>query len=182
MPGEVSAFAVSAGNPVRSWWGMVRVAGLAERLIASTDWSSLTEANGSAVSVGAALSELLKASTPEAISAPYWKIENHAVAQGALFEVSEVCVSVLVAALAEERPRHVRIAILELLFQVLSGSRAPKESVPIDIAERCRRAAREGLWGLVREAVSGERNAAWDVLDLLGLQDRLAPFRAKIDE
>lgn len=151
--------------------------GVAEHIIASTNWSALREAAGTAERVGSGLSRLLAAATPDEATDAYWEIENHAVVQGSLFEVAEASVSVLVAAFADERPRHVRIAALELLFQLLSGGPAAAPEVPRDIVERCRSAALEGLWGLAREAASGERDAALDVLDLLGLGSRVATIR-----
>jgi hypothetical protein len=145
---------------------------VAELLISSTDWTRLKELNGTSEKVGAALSALLSAQTPEAASAAYWRIENHAVVQGEVFEVGEACVKVLVAALADDRPGHVRIAALELLFQILSG-----DSADTSLLERCRSAAREGLWNLVREAIAGERDAAWDVLERLESGERLLWLR-----
>lgn len=98
----------------------------------------------------------------------YWGIENYAFAQGELFEVSEACSSVLVAALADPRQKWVRVSVLELLFQILSGYASTHEGTPADIVQRCRQAVREGLWLLLREALIGERDAALDVLDQLG--------------
>lgn len=152
--------------------------GVAEHIIASTRWSALREATGTAERVGSGLSRLLSAATPDEADRAYWEVENHAVVQGSLFEAAEASVSVLVAAFADERPRHVRIAALELLFQLLSGAPAAAHEVPRDIVERCRSAAREGLWCLAREAASGERRAALDVLELLHLGGRLDTIRA----
>jgi hypothetical protein len=149
--------------------------GVAELIVASTDWSRLREASGPADRVGHGLSQLLSAGTPEAASDAHWLIENHAVVQGEVFEVAEACVWVLAASLADDRPSHVRIAVLELLFQILVGRPSPQ--APTDIIERCKRAALEGLWGLVREATTGQREGAWDVLDQLSLGDRLAAMR-----
>jgi len=142
--------------------------GLAESIIATSNWSHLMAANGSGEPIRAALAALLAADTPDVADAASWRIENHAVVQGELFEVSEACVSVLVAALADPRPFWVRISILDLLFQFLSGGGSPTPGTPVDIRERCERAAREGLWLLCREAMVGAREAALDVIDLLG--------------
>jgi len=156
---------------------MAAVAGVAESLIQGTDWSKLREATGTASGVGVALLDLLTASTPEATRDPYWRIENHVVVQGEVFEAAEACTGVLVAALVDERPRHVRICILDILFQILGGSPSPTTGTPPDVLERCQAAAREGLWGLVREAACGERDAAWEVLELIVPGDRLAGLR-----
>ena len=68
----------------------------------------------------------------------------------------------------DEHPKFVRIAVLDLLFQILSGSAAPSSPTPADIVERCRRTARHGLWLLVRDREMGEAEAARDVLAALG--------------
>ncbi len=109
----------------------------------------------------------------EAVQRAYWGIQNHAFVQGELFEVSEACSSVLIAALADPREKWVRIAVLELLFQILSGHASTAPHAPVDIALRCREAIREGLWLLLREALDGERAAALDVLAQLGEGARL---------
>lgn len=159
---------------------MAGVVGVAELVIRATDWSRLREANGPAQGVGLALADLLAASTPNATREPYWRIENHVVVQGELFEAAEACSAVLVAAFANERPRHVRISALDLLVQILSGSASATPGTPPDILERCQCAVREGLWGLVREAVCGERDAAWDVVEQAALGDRMESLRLEV--
>lgn len=151
--------------------------GLAEREIARVDWGRLREATGSAEGIGRALGRLLAAS-PDEVSSIYWELENHIVVQGELFESAEASVSVLVAAFADERPSHVRIAILELLYQVLSGEpgEAERSRGGSDLANRCRARAREGFWLLMREYVVGERDAALTVLELLDIENRLSTF------
>src|SRR6266852_6321084 len=94
--------------------------GLAEREVERVEWGRLTELAGSAERVGPALQRLLSARTAEESTGSYWQLENHVVAQASILEAAEPTVSVLVAALADERPRHVRIAGLDLLFQILS--------------------------------------------------------------
>ena len=143
--------------------------GLAELEIARVDWTSFVTATGPATGIGDALRALLGAADAEQASEAYWRLENHVVVQGELFGAAEPCAAVLVAALADPRPRHVRIAALELLFQVVTG--APSGGG--DLAERCKARAREGLWLLIREAVSGEREAALDVLRELDADERI---------
>lgn len=152
--------------------------GVAELVISCTDWASLRQASGTSENAGAALSGLLAAPTPDDASVAYWSIENHAVVQGEIFEVAEACVRVLVAAFADARPRHVRIAALELLFQILNGDSADPTS---GLLEKCRGAAREGLWSVVHEAMTGEREAAWDVLELMDLGEQLDCLRGVLD-
>ena len=71
-------------------WCTMRRMGLAERLLSTMDWSSLRELQGNGEGVGKALADLLGAEDRCACEDAYWRIENHAVAQGELFEVAEV--------------------------------------------------------------------------------------------
>ena len=143
-------------------------ANTAERLLASIDWSSLHALEGGGKGVQDALRELLASESAEAAQRSYWGIENHAFAQGELFEVSEACASVLTAALVDAREKWVRVAVLELMFQILSGHASASPATPGDIVQRCQRLVREGLWLLYREAICGERDAALAVLERLG--------------
>src|ERR1041384_2282994 len=145
-------------------------ANAAERILATIDWSRLHASAGDGEGVGGGLRELLAASAPELARQAYWKIENHAFAQGELFEVAEAWMSVLIASLADPRESWVRVAVLELMFQMLGGYAGA--ATPSDMLERCQRVAREGLWLLFRESIAGEREAALDVLEQLGEADR----------
>jgi hypothetical protein len=153
----------------------MRTIGLAEREIERISWGRLKEANGSASEIGPALRRMLDARGPQEASTAYWQLENHVVVQGEVFEAAEATVSVLVAAFADERPRHVRIAALELLYQILAGE--PNQSQgDQNLLVRCRERAREGLWLLIRELTEGEHDAALDVLRFLLDEDRLDYF------
>ena len=141
---------------------------VAERLMETIDWSGLRGANGNGEGVQHAIAQLLASDSGDAAQRAYWGIENHAFVQGELFEVSEACSSVLIAVLADPREKWVRVAVLELLFQILSGHASSTLHTPLDLVQRCREAVREGLWLLLREALAGERDAALDVLEQLG--------------
>lgn len=145
---------------------------LAELLLSDTDWSALQALGGDGDCIRIALRELLESETPEAAQSSYWRIENHAFVQGELFEVAEACVSVLIASLADPRAKWVRVAALDLVFQALSGHASTSPGTPPDIVQRCTRAVRQGLWLLFREAIAGEREAALDLLELLGEGNR----------
>jgi hypothetical protein len=140
---------------------------VAERLMETIDWSSLRGASGNGEGVQHAIRQLLTSHNGDAAQRAYWGIENHAFVQGELFEVSEACSSVLIAALADPRDKWVRLAVLELLFQIVSGHESLTPYTPLNLVQRCREAVREGLWLLLREALTGERRAALDVLEQL---------------
>lgn len=154
---------------------------ISELEIARLPWGRIREASGSAEQIPFALVEMLNATTPEAVNAAYWKLENHVVVQGQLFEVAEFVVSVLIAALLEEKPRHVRISILELLFQIVTGESHEYEIRlgNADLHRKCRAKALEGLWVLYRELIFGEREAAQEVIEAIETNaDRLKSFLA----
>ena len=58
--------------------------------------------------VRAGLIDLLRSQSPDDSQAAYWRIENHAVVQGELYEVAEACTSVLVSSFAEPRAKCIR--------------------------------------------------------------------------
>ena len=122
---------------------------------------------------------MLSARTPHAVEEAYWCLENHAVVQGQLFEVALHVVSVLMSALLDDSPVCVRIGILELLFQTLSGEAHASEPVQ-SLGEQCRSLAREGMWLLYGELeadLAGHRAAALDVIKILELDSsKLAYF------
>lgn len=151
--------------------------GIAERLLNTIQWQTLKSATGSGERIREALLSLLSAENPEAANAAYWRIENQAFIQGELFEVAEACATVLTASLLDPRAPWVRIASLEILFQVLSGYTSNNNNTPEDLKERCVRSVRDGLWLIVREAIDGQRDSAMELLELLNESHRLHLFR-----
>jgi hypothetical protein len=112
---------------------------------------------------------LLSATDPSSADDAYWQLENYVVAQGSLFEVAEPATQILVASLVDERATHIRISVLDLLYQILSGEPDASEIAHgnVDLVDRCRELAREGAWLLIKEFVNGQRDAARDVLQLI---------------
>ncbi|MBT6485017.1 MAG: hypothetical protein HOK71_10125 [Planctomycetaceae bacterium] len=141
---------------------------IAERLIELVDWPAERVITGSAKDVGQALRELLSAEDPDSAGTAYWKLENHVVAQGSVFQAAEAVTRVLVSAFANDRPEFVKIAILDLLYQILTGEPDTSE-VELgnqELVQRCRLRAREGLWLFFRELeIPGD--AAADVLNAI---------------
>ncbi len=132
-------------------------------------WRDLREASGSAAGIPHALEGMLTADSPNAVDVAYWKLENHVVVQGELFEAAPHVVSVLLAALLDNSPSFIRIGILELLFQILGGESHESEGER-DLGPKCRDLAREGLWLLYGElgaGLPGQRAAALEVLNLV---------------
>jgi len=132
---------------------------LIEFEIARTDWSRIAAIEGAATNVPHALRELIYAQSSGEANRAYWKLENHVVVQGQLFEAAVYIVPVLLAALASsELPRFVGISIVELLFQIVHGDAASEDvarGLP-DLGDCCRTEAKKGLWLLYRELIAGD--------------------------
>lgn len=132
---------------------------IVDAAIARYDWRDLQEANGPATRIPAAFIELIRSADPEAAQKAYWKLENHVVVQGSLFESSVGVVSLVGAALAEPaRPKWVRIALLELLFQIVAGESHSDEVARgvADLGQKCRTEAKKLLWILYGIFQDGE--------------------------
>lgn len=154
----------------------------AERLLGAIPWSNLHALDGDGEGVCRALRDLLKSESAESAQRAYWGVENHAFAQGELFQVSEACAWVLIAALVDPREKWVRVAVLDLMFQLASGHASSAPHTPHDILQRCHVVLREGLWLLFREAICGERDAALDVLDKLGEGEKARKLLSALPE
>jgi len=145
--------------------------GLAEGLIEATDWGNYRRLAGvSAAGVGQVLMSLLK-SDRERVETARNSLENEIAPQANLYSAAEPAVSVLAASLADPRPRWVRIAVLDLMFLILSGApvRDEVERGNGALLERCIARVRESLWLIVREALTDATcyEAALDVLDIV---------------
>jgi hypothetical protein len=157
---------------------------LGELELSRWDWSALRAVSGHAGLVPDALRAMFKSTTPEEAKSAYWRLENYVVVQGQLSEAAVPVVSVVLAALAwPDRPRWVRISLLELLFQIVNGYSDQSEVAlgSDDLDESCKASARQGLWVLYRELVDGERAAAKDVLEVIEVDhDRLVAVLASL--
>jgi hypothetical protein len=145
--------------------------GYGERAIAAVNWQALEISGGrTADDLPAALLALFRSTTDAEAEQVWWKsFENKVFAQNTIYGAAEATINVLLAALADERPQHVRGRILELLFFLLNGG---SDDDPT-LAERCREQARQGLWLLAQEArVASEldRDRVLDVIECIDLQ------------
>jgi len=145
--------------------------GYGERAIAAVNWQALEISGGrTADDLPAALLALFRSTTDAEAEQVWWKsFENKVFAQNTIYGAAEATINVLLAALADERPQHVRGRILELLFFLLNGGSNEDPT----LAERCRDQARLGLWLLAQEArVASEldRDRVLDVIECIDLQ------------
>ena len=152
---------------------------LAQIEIQRVEWHTFREAGGNPQALGSSLEGLLASKTPENAEKRYWELENHVVVQGQLYSSALPVVSVILASLCDPFPRHVRISLLELLFQIVSGEAHESEvfSGRPDLGAECREIARSGLWLLYRELRHGESEAAGEVIGRIETDpERLAAF------
>jgi len=122
--------------------------GYGESAIAAVNWQALEIQGGTAHDLPNALLALFRSTTSDEAWQAWWRFENKVFAQNTIYEAAEATVNVLLAALADDRPRLVRNWIIELLFFLLNGG---SDDDPT-LAERCRDQARQGLWLLAQEA------------------------------
>jgi len=139
---------------------------LGEDLVGQIDWSGFSAHGQSAADVGSRLKQLLEAAGPAESRQAFQGLENVVFAQDNVYGVAEPVVDVALAALATERPAHVQLAILDLLFLVVHGGSVKDPGLPGRIRSRAQR----GVWLLARVALESPRARA-AVVEVLGLLD-----------
>ncbi|CAM5418769.1 hypothetical protein [Streptomyces aurantiogriseus] len=143
------------------------------------DWSALRCGCGqSGAHLTEAFRRLLDArSTQETIG---HTLENHLEVQSMLFEVAPHAVPVMLTALGEDLHDSVRRHFLGMLEYLVTGEshRSEIEAGRPDLEEQCVAAVREGILVLYTEAVSGDAEAAFDILEFVDEdEDRLEYYR-----
>jgi hypothetical protein len=121
---------------------------------------------------------LLEAQTDDELLAA--DLEGHLVDRGGLFEAALPAVAVILAALAGPLTDAARSSLVTLLWHLVAGDPHPVEEAHgrTHLDQECRLRAREGLALILREAVSGERETAIDILELVDLDsDRVEHYR-----
>ncbi|MER5201126.1 hypothetical protein ACWD3J_48515 [Streptomyces sp. NPDC002755] len=148
------------------------------------DWEQFRCGCGkSAAHIPETFRRLLAAKSPE--DAVGYRFDGHLEIQSMLFEAAVPAVSVILAALTEEPARFARSHFLVTLLFLVSGEShsSEMEAGREDLGEECREKARDGLWEIYREAVSGDTENALDILEVIeddGL--RLAHFRTALQD
>lgn len=142
---------------------------LAKMEIQRTPWTSIRTIDGNAATIGHALLRLLDCKSSAEAERIYWQLENRVVVQGQLFQAAEFVVPVILTALLENKARYIKISLLELLYQIVTGSPHEDEIQHgnTDLAEKCIQKTREGLWILYQEFLVGERESAQDILEII---------------
>jgi hypothetical protein len=138
---------------------------IAEVVIGSIDWPTYTLFDGSAAQFGERLAEFIANEDAARQEALWQNMENHVFAQDDIFSAAEPTIKVLMASLVDERPRHVRLSVLDLLFHLVQAASYRGD----DLGQRCLDEARQGAWLLGREAMRGSefvKDACLEVLDI----------------
>ena len=136
---------------------------IALRLASRVPWEEYDALNGGSY-VGTAIGELLRAQDANDAESAYWKLENRVVVQGTVYAAAVPTTQILMASLLDELPLPVRISIFDLFFQILSGVSVDPNN---NFVEHCRTQISEGIWLIVKEFVSGPRDAARDILEFV---------------
>lgn len=122
--------------------------GFGESAIAEVNWHVLEIQGGTADDLPAALLALFRSATEDEAWQAWWRFENTVFAQNTLYGAAEATIYVLMAALADDRPRLVRDWIIELVRFMLNCGSVDDPT----LEERCRDQVRLGLWLLAQEA------------------------------
>jgi hypothetical protein len=142
---------------------------IAELEIKRIPWHILRESSGFANQIPIALFDMLNSSTADQTQEAYWRLENHVVVQGQLFQVAEAVTSVLISSLLNKRGNHVKIGVLELLLQIVLAV-PHQEEIKLgnfELSEKCKSKAREGIWLLYDELIAGEKAGAYEILEVI---------------
>ncbi|WP_405585474.1 hypothetical protein [Streptomyces sp. NBC_01190] len=124
---------------------------------------------------------LLYAEVPEDVVD--YGLDGHVEIQSMLFEVALPATSLIMAALMEDLPAFVRAHFLVTLLRIVSGEShsSEVEAGNGDLQEECIDSAREGLWLLYREAMSGDTQNAIDILEFIDFdEDRLDFYKSEV--
>jgi hypothetical protein len=139
---------------------------VADVVIEAVDWSRYRLLNGPAAQFGRQLADFIAEGTLSERRGLWETMENHVFVQDDIFSAAEPTISVLLASLIDERPQHVRIAVLDLLFHLVQAASYRHD----DLGTRCLEKAAAGGWLLVREAMIGPAvltEACLEVLDIV---------------
>lgn len=140
---------------------------LAEVEIARVRWETFRTLGNRFGGVPGALRRLFAAADEDEAMAAYWDLENVVVVQGQLHSAALPTVSVLLAGLLDELSADARDLALELLQHIVMGESDEDEKAlgNTDLGDRCRAAARTGLWLVYRELGTRRRETAEAILE-----------------
>ncbi|MET8102371.1 hypothetical protein ABZV29_39020 [Streptomyces sp. NPDC005236] len=146
------------------------------------DWHSLRCGCGeTAAHIPETFARLLEARTPSEIAEA--TLDGHINIQSLLFEVAIAVTSLIAAALQEDLPEAVRVQLLDHLLTCVAGEShwTEVEAGAPEIEVDCQIAAREAIWTLYQEYVTGHAMLARYILEEVDPdQERFSSFDAKL--
>ncbi|QGJ70306.1 Hypothetical protein PBC10988_20010 [Planctomycetales bacterium 10988] len=143
---------------------------LFERELEKYDWQNLRIMCRKATHVPFALRKLIQAKTVKEVDEAYWRIENSVVVQGGLYQAALPTIKVLLAALiGSDPPFFVKVAALELIFQMVNGgvSAEEMEAGSHSLLEDCQQAVREEVWLFNTKKLAENAEATEEILDII---------------
>jgi hypothetical protein len=151
------------------------------------DWAALRcGCGGTAEHVPVMFATILEADTPGDMIG--YTLDNHLEIQTNLFECAVPAVGVILAALAGEHSPLARSHFMMVLWWLVIGDPHHSEAArgAVDLDDRCRAKAREGLWIILRTGLEGSADDAETAADICEAIDpdepRLAFYRARLSE
>ena len=145
---------------------------LATAALEAVEWSRYRTADGNAKSVPGSIRRLANACSDAEAKSAYWELDNHVVVQGTLHEAAEFVVAPLLALLEGNLEPVVRKWVFDLLFEIAMGNSPESSGRERSLEERCRDAAREGLWTLYALLLEPDPSRWRDTIHLLLVLDR----------
>jgi hypothetical protein len=137
------------------------------------NWRSLRTAHGTAENVPAALISLAAARHACEVFDAYWRLDNHVVLQGTLYESAYFVAPYILDVLLSPSWAPIRIAAYDLLIEIACGIPDPnRPSIQLqggakNLREACRKVIASGLAEFERDLDSTNPDIRRRALDLL---------------
>jgi hypothetical protein len=138
--------------------------------IDEVNWSELRQAHGDAGHVPEAIKGLI-ASDPKVQEASYWKLDNHIVLQGDLYQAAFYVIPFLIEIL-KSNIQSGRNYVYDLLFEIANGC-APDEvscvydGLNLPLTDACKRVIADNINTYLAEVANASSDCRESALDLL---------------
>lgn len=141
------------------------------RMLDAVDWASKAVQMGTAKNVPHALLGLLSPDAKQRERA-YWKLDNHVVVQGTLYEAAYFVIPILIQML-HECPAFGKPEIYELLIQLACGWAGDGETImtvegdTVSLRAACRREIRKGVGTFELDQIESDGNVTGVAIELI---------------
>jgi hypothetical protein len=141
-------------------------------------WGEIRQAHGTAEDIPQAIRALATAS-PDRVEDAYWRLDNHVVLQGTVYEAAYSVIPYMLEIIESGRPAENRAAAYDLLVEIARGEPADPDGGPLLDACVERIAAKRARYEAdLREGDPRVRIKALDLLTSIRLIDDEARLRA----